>query len=82
MLKTAPVHHAVFAIHTRANSGGVRLRRCDIMYMNKWYCTVAATLLQICGGLCYTFSLFSPSLKVQFHSQLYFEADLHAVVSS
>ena len=34
------------------------------MYVNKWHCTVAATLLQICGGLCYTFSLFSPSLKV------------------
>ena len=36
------------------------------MFVNKWYCTAAAALLQICGGLCYTFSLFSPSLKQAF----------------
>jgi hypothetical protein len=36
------------------------------MYLNKWATIVAATFLQICGGLCYTFSLYSPALKTSF----------------
>ena len=41
----------------------VRLAPVDIMYINKWYSLVAAILLQLMGGLCYTFSLYSSSLK-------------------
>lgn len=33
------------------------------MYVNKWYSLVAAILLQLMGGLCYTFSLYSSALK-------------------
>ena len=33
------------------------------MYVNKWYSFVAAILLQLMGGLCYCFSLYSSSLK-------------------
>ncbi len=35
----------------------------EIMYVNKWYSFVAAILLQLMGGLCYCFSLYSSSLK-------------------
>ena len=41
----------------------VRLAAVDKMYINKWYSLVAAILLQLMGGLCYTFSLYSSSLK-------------------
>ncbi|BDA41740.1 Protein NUCLEAR FUSION DEFECTIVE 4 [Coccomyxa sp. Obi] len=37
------------------------------MYINKWATNVAAIFLQICGGLCYTFSLYSPALKEAFN---------------
>ena len=36
----------------------------NTMYINKWYSLVAAILLQLMGGLCYTFSLYSSSLKM------------------
>ncbi|CAK0743532.1 hypothetical protein CVIRNUC_001477 [Coccomyxa viridis] len=41
----------------------VRLASVDKMYINKWYSLVAAIFLQLMGGLCYTFSLYSSSLK-------------------
>ncbi len=41
----------------------VRLAFLDKMYINKWYSLVAAIFLQLMGGLCYTFSLYSSSLK-------------------
>ena len=41
----------------------IRLASVDRMYINKWYSLVAAILLQLMGGLCYTFSLYSSSLK-------------------
>ncbi len=33
------------------------------MYVNKFYSLVAAILLQLMGGLCYTFPLYSSTLK-------------------
>ena len=46
-----------------AYSPPVRLASVYEMYINKWYSLVAAILLQLMGGLCYTFSLYSSSLK-------------------
>ena len=40
-----------------------RVNRSETMYVNKWYSLVAAILLQLMGGLCYTFSLYSSALK-------------------
>jgi hypothetical protein len=40
-----------------------RIKTSGIMYVNKWYSLVAAILLQLMGGLCYTFSLYSSALK-------------------
>lgn len=39
------------------------LTRSPNMYINKFYSLVAAILLQLMGGLCYTFPLYSSTLK-------------------
>ena len=39
------------------------LTRSPNMYVNKFYSLVAAILLQLMGGLCYTFPLYSSTLK-------------------
>lgn len=39
------------------------LTRSSSMYVNKFYSVVAAILLQLMGGLCYTFALYSANLK-------------------
>lgn len=39
------------------------LTKSSNMYVNKFYSLVAAILLQLMGGLCYTFALYSSNLK-------------------
>jgi hypothetical protein len=65
--KSTAASRETFGIGWPVTPQDVWLRHFDVMYVNKWVCTVAAIFLQICGGLCYTFSLFSPSLKVTTH---------------
>ena len=47
-----------------------------MVYINKWHTFAAASLLQLVGGICYTFSLYSPELKRQLN---YDQRQLQAV---